>query len=321
MDRSTVERYVSAMREKVFAGLDTLHRDVTNITVVDFPDYNNVGDSAISLGQFAYWRERGHQIHSIFSHHGYDPKLDSNTSTLAIHGGGNFGGLYPAHSDFRYSLSGSAHRDRTIIQMPQSVEFVDETDRDRFRESLGSRSATLIGVRDKISLKALECQTAEVAMVPDAFHAAGFIDSDAPTDEVVYLLREDEESALTGETGVGVDWPALGVAEKVGQRLRRRGIGPIPASRFNQTPEAWAAQADRRFRGGVSLLAPGEVVVTDRLHAILIALQMGRRVIAVDNNMHTLSRYIDAWFSDLTVPLELVDSIADATKLARQHRV
>ncbi|WP_038467425.1 polysaccharide pyruvyl transferase family protein [Arthrobacter sp. PAMC 25486] len=321
MDRSTVERYVGAMREKVYAKLDIIHTGVSNITVVDFPDHNNVGDNAIYLGELAYWRDRGHEIDAVYSQHGYNPALDTGMSTLAIHGGGNFGGLYPTHSDFRYALSQSARSKRTIIQMPQSVEFVDDTDRMRFCETLGARPATRIGVRDETSLKDLGGQTAEVTLVPDAFHAAGFIDSEEPTTDVVYLLREDKESALDEGYGQGVDWTRLGLLERAGQRLRRQGIGPLPASRFNRMPEAWAAQADRRFRGGVNLLAPGEVVVTDRLHAMLIALQMGRRVIAVDNNVHKLSRYIDTWFADLTVPLELVDSMAEATRLARRNRV
>lgn len=321
MDRATVERYVGAMREKVWSGLDTLHADVTSVTVVDFPDHNNVGDSAIYLGELAYWRESGRQIDHVYSQHGYNPAVDTSTSALAIHGGGNFGGLYPTHSDFRYGLSSATPNERTIVQMPQSVEFVGESDRIRYRETLGARPATRIAVRDESSCKELEGLAAEIVMVPDAFHAAGFIDANEPTTDVVYLLRQDKESALDGEASQGLDWKGLGLLERVGQRLRHRGLGPLPASRFNRTPAAWAEQANLRFRGGVDLLAPAEVVVTDRLHAMLIALQMGRRVIAVDNNVHKLSRYIDAWFTDITVQLELVDTIAEATNLARRHRV
>ncbi len=44
------------------------------------------------------------------------------------------------------------------------------------------------------------------------------------------------------------------------------------------------------------MLSSGETIVTDRLHAMLIGLQMGRSVIAVDNNNQKLSKYADTWF-------------------------
>lgn len=66
---------------------------------------------------------------------------------------------------------------------------------------------------------------------------------------------------------------------------------------------------------GVSVLSAGETIVTDRLHAMLIGLQMGRRVIAVDNNNHKLSAYASTWFTDLSLPLEFVGSLEEGVAL------
>ena len=92
-------------------------------------------------------------------------------------------------------------------------------------------------------------------------------------------------------------------------------MGPAGAL-LNPSPQRWRHIAEGRLRRGVDLLSSGEVVVTDRLHAMLLALQMGRRVVAIDNNNHKLSKYASTWFGDTNPPLTFADDFTTALELA-----
>jgi pyruvyl transferase EpsO len=61
------------------------------------------------------------------------------------------------------------------------------------------------------------------------------------------------------------------------------------------------------------------VIITDRLHAMLLALAMGRTVVvAGDNSYGKLRRYADTWLSDAALPLFWTQSVEEATALATE---
>jgi pyruvyl transferase EpsO len=72
--------------------------------------------------------------------------------------------------------------------------------------------------------------------------------------------------------------------------------------------------AEQRVERGCLLLGAGRTVVTDRLHGVLLALHLGRRVIAVDNNYGKLSSYLDTWLTD-GAPLSRVDDWQQACQI------
>ena len=47
--------------------LELLHDGVTEITLTDFPDHSNVGDSAIALGEFRFWGLSKIRVNGVFS--------------------------------------------------------------------------------------------------------------------------------------------------------------------------------------------------------------------------------------------------------------
>lgn len=308
--------FIKAMQECSVSILDELHRGIGDFKVVDFPDHDNVGDSAIYLGQLAYWHRSGRRPLAVFSKNTVAASSLRGVDVL-IHGGGNFGGLYPEHSALRYGLAGQLDPSQLLIQLPQSVVFVSGQDRQDYLSSLGARATARVAVRDQASAESLAGSAGQVLLAPDSVHALGHVDAPAATQEIVWLKRQDKESA-GGPEQLGADWPALGLPERLSARLRVRGAGPLAPARFNKSPEAWAQQAHTRFQRGVEQLSVGETIITDRLHAMLMGLQMGRRVIAVDNSVQKLSRYLGTWFGDLDAPVELVESFDEARRAARR---
>lgn len=305
--------YIDELRRRSFDALSMLHAGVDALVLTDFPDYENIGDSVIALGQAEFWRLAGIRVESTYSWRTIDRRVYASTTPVAIQGGGNFGGLYPQHSGHRYALAERLRPDTLLLQEPQSVHFVSDEEREEFALRMARRPNLRVGVRDTASFAEVEGLVAEVVLAPDSVHMLGRLDAAPPSREAVCLLRRDRESALApGAADDAVDWPAMTFGDRLSQRLRRTFVEGAVTRTTNRSTERWFADAAKRLSTGVALLAPGETIVTDRLHAMLLALQMGRRVIAIDNANGKLSSYASTWFGGLDIPVTFAPDLASA---------
>ena len=139
--------------------------------LVDFPDHPNVGDSAIWLGTTAFFRK----------HRGMEPAYVATTRTLSgrelqdalphgpifIHGGGNFGDLWPRHHEFREHLL-ERFPDREIIQLPQSIHFQEPGRAARTARLIARHGRFRLFVRDRASYEFAAARfDCEVRLCPD----------------------------------------------------------------------------------------------------------------------------------------------------------
>ncbi|WP_425841094.1 polysaccharide pyruvyl transferase family protein [Microbacterium sp. PA5] len=315
--------YIERMQQASFDALARLHEGVDELILTDFPDYENIGDSLIALGQAEFWRRAGIRVAATYSWMTIDDRVHSSTIPVAIQGGGNFGGLYPQHSAHRYRLAEHLREDTLLIQEPQSVHFASADDHDQFRRRMATRTALRLAVRDRTSLATVAPSVPGAFLAPDSVHMLGALDAPAPVQDLLFVLRRDAESALVGRAGPGgvphsdaaadsVDWPAMTLGDRARRRLTRIVREGALTRRMNRTTARWFADAETRLETGIALLSAGETIVTDRLHAMLLALQMGRRVIAIDNANGKLSSYVDTWMTDLDAPLQLVSDLSAA---------
>lgn len=321
-----MDNYIDEMRSLVEARFDELHDGVTEITLTDFPDHSNVGDSAIALGEIVYWRKRGIRLNRIYSGPDLPRKVYQETTPVAIHGGGNLGGLYPQMEAHRNLLATALPAETLLIQLPQSVVFVGETSRDAFAIALGQRPNARVAARDAHSYEELSGATKNLHLVPDAVHHLGKISSSAPTMDYLVLARTDKEAAQqllsAGEADNRTDWPRGGFFERASRWAKYNRSAPEAMKPLlHKSSPRWERQAEKRVALGASILSPAATVVTDRLHAMLIALQMGRKVIAVDNNNQKLSHYAETWFSELSPQLDFASSFAAGLEMARRRLV
>ena len=308
--------FIDVMQRRSSAALAALHDGVDSLVLTDFPDYENIGDSVIALGQAEFWRRAGIQVESAYSWGTISPKVYDSRIPVAIQGGGNFGGLYPQHSEHRYRLAERLRPETLLIQEPQSVHFASGADRDEFARRMAVRPGLRLAVRDTASLAAVRDLVPDAILAPDSVHMLGRLSAAAPTQQTVHLLRRDDESALPAGAGAkAVDWPAMTFADRLARRLRRTFLEGAVTRRMNRTTDRWFADAATRLATGVALLSPGETIVTDRLHAMLIGLQMGRRVIAIDNANGKLTSYAGTWLEDLDVPLSFAPDLPTATAM------
>lgn len=304
--RNSVRSALEDLRESALERLSPLHQGVARLNFLDFPDYSNIGDSAISLGTLRYWAGRGITVDGIHPIYTTPPGLEHGDLVLALQGGGTLGGLYPPMETFRTELARRLAPGSVLIQLPQSVVFPRPEDRANLAEAF-DRPEVRLAARDQQSFDALREIGLHPHLVPDMAHHLGFIDSPDPRQELVVLARTDPEAAaeaLDIEAGRTIDWPRDSYPKRALHRLKYGPQWPPFARRLATRPPAhWEQKAQKRLALGTSLLSAGKTIVTDRLHAMILGLHLGRRVVAVDNSNMKLSNYAATWLDDPRFPL------------------
>lgn len=286
----------SDLRNEALRRYDGLFAGVTEIDFLDFPDYPNVGDSAIALGLLEYFRLRGvavRSVHSVFSLRSTDA-LRANT--VVINGGGSLGGVWPEGDTHRARVLLGLPPAKLLIQAPQTIEVVS-TLGERVLRELADRPNTRLGVRDWESFATARTAGVNAYLAPDSAHILELTPAAAPTLPAFFLIRSDKESNTERpRPDTAEDWltdsPSMHIASRTRRKMRH--LGPSFPN-YSLSAETWKKIGQKRLARGISMLSKGEIVITDRLHAMLLSHSIGRPVRAFDNSNRKLSRYLTTW--------------------------
>jgi exopolysaccharide biosynthesis predicted pyruvyltransferase EpsI len=282
--RDELRQHIEAVLKPLIQGFDG------HICLLDLPNFANVGDNLITLGELAFLeanfpgaRLSGFDVTNYST--GCDPLIEQ-CSVLLIHGGGNFGDIWPRHQRFRQMILERFSHKR-IIQLPQSISFSAP-------EQLAESAAAIAGatdfhlmVRDTASEAFARLHfDCPVYLVPDMAFCILALSRQPPVVDFVCLLRSDKEAVADHwaiETVVEkfstshrlVDWN--GESSTFIHRLNR---GLAKATRFSPrltwSINGWMVKMRKRYalarmRIGMEMLGSGRRVVTDRLHAHILA--------------------------------------------------
>jgi pyruvyl transferase EpsO len=287
-----------------------LFRGVRDIVYLDIPYHENVGDRLIHAGTEAFFRLHRFRIGyrctlADFDEAALRSALGPDTA-IVLHGGGNFGTVWEAHQAFRERIV-TRFPERRIVIMPQSVEFDSDAARDASASVFRSHRNLAICVRDRVSETMVRGRfTDEVVLAPDMAHALfGTLRPTSPPidDRPLVLARRDRESVLASAMPGGIDWMTFLTARDRlvrralslchGRAFRWRALGVLPS------PVVFVrADANYLIRKAVRVFSPHAEIHTDRLHALLLACLLGRRVRYLDNSYGKLSRYVETWLAD-----------------------
>ena len=300
-------RVIQQLRSQAVAELRGLGAGAP-FCLLDFPDHRNVGDSAIWLGETAYFRE----------HRGAEPGYVCSLATFSearlrasvpegaifIHGGGNFGDLWPRHHEFREHVL-KRFRDREIIQLPQSIHFEHPERIARTAHAIARHGKVRLFVRDQHSYEFATANfDCEVRLCPDMAFFLGALDrASAPEVDVFYLMRTDKERALGAPAGLPgytsrvADWLTESRLSIQAHKLFgiARGLVGGRLDRIALRHARYDAAARARVARGCRLLSSGRVVITDRLHAHILSLLLGIPHAVLDNSYGKLRRFLDVW--------------------------
>jgi pyruvyl transferase EpsO len=289
---------IAAMSDELRRTLDPLVPAGAPCALVDFPAYANVGDHAVWTGERAYLRNRGAPVAYVCSERSYRRDAlaaSAGTGPILLSGGGNFGDLYPRHQRLRERVIAD-FPGNPVVQLPQSVEFRDPDAVARARAVIEAHGNVTLLVRERSSLakvRALFPGTPH-ALCPDMSIACTDLPRrGSPAVPLLALRRRDAEARrdepLPGHVP-STDWAGSPLGAGVSRLAGHVGGG--------RTADAALGAVSRSFvRHGVRVLSRGETVVTDRLHAHILALMLGIPHVVCDNSYGKLRSFVETWTS------------------------
>jgi pyruvyl transferase EpsO len=313
----------------------------SRVALLDYPNHENVGDSAIWLGEVTYLAERGCEVVYHCDLRSYDPgqlRRRLPVDLVLLHGGGNLGDVWLPHQRFREQVLADFY-DRPVIQLPQTIHFGGGEHLERAQRAFAGHPDFTLMVRDTRSLAfAREHFDCPVVLCPDSAFALGELARPAAPDvPILWLGRTDHEAAAGTAAGLGAAAGEVEIADWIGRTsagpldLIARAGGELVASAVGRLPAApawiarplwadWQWLAQRRVTVGQTLLSRGSVVVTDRLHAHILCLLLGLPHVALDNSYGKLSSFTETW-ETLGEQARWADDPVQALALARELRV
>ena len=323
-----VPALLAGLRRRFDAALAEQLRGARAVAVLDFPDHDNVGDTAIWLGEQQALARLGVRIAYSATHGRHrDDVVDAlpRDVPLLLHGGGNFGDVWPENHAFREHVV-ARFADRRIVQLPQTVWFADEAAAQRSAAALRRHPDLTVMtrddegtayVRDVLGLASVLVPDAALAIDPATLPAPR--PAEAP---VVVQWRTDHESAGRRAAPAGVpvfDWfPPHSRRRQVLSAADARLRPAVASAAARRASTALhAAIATGGVHRGLAMVQRGEVLVTDRLHGVVLATLSGRRSVWVDNSYGKVGRLHDTWLSSSPLSRR-ADSPEEAVATARR---
>jgi len=299
--------------------------------LLDFPNYSNVGDSAIWLGEERYLRSAGLKVTyrgeaSHYMAQGLEGKI--GRALILLSGGGNLGDLYPTHQHFRERIIRSfpSHR---IIQLPQSIHFADLPNLSHARAIFNAHPDLTLLVRDWKSLEIARNEfRARSILCPDMALALGPCGRPRPSaTKTMWLARRETDPEvkyrILPELRPGMErtdwWDDASSAVALDETFRWLVV------RYPR----WSGLCRRAIRGsyrpfarqrlarGLRLLARGEIVITDRLHGYILSLLMRIPHVVLDNSYGKVKSFHTTWTESSTIT-HWADSPEEALQTAME---
>lgn len=300
-----------ALKQKLGSIMDVLDRR-RRIIYIDYPLHRNIGDLLINQGTEKFFTDNGLTVkrrYNLYDLPKMIPDVQPNDMFL-FHGGGNLGDLYPEHLDAVASVI-EQFPNNQVVQFPQTVYFSSDEQREQRAKMLRKHPDTTIFVRDTRSLVALqEANIPNVVLMPDMAHQLfGKLVANprVPTKKELYFCRKDVEAgtlppAIAPHKEEGVDWD-----DCIDLTDRLTCAACIRIVKLTRTlghamdiHSMWYPARDGMVHSGIRLLSEPAAIYTNRLHAMLLGLLIGREVRWFDNTYGKLSAYVDTWLQGIS---------------------
>lgn len=303
---------VTRLRREIRRSVGPLLDRSGRVALVDFPDYANVGDSAIWLGELQVLRSMGIGDPAYVCEQAtFDAdalRARVGKGPILLSGGGNLGDLYPRHQRFRENILRS-FPDNPVVQLPQSMWFESRDALDRARRVFDGHPRFTLLLRDRASLERARREfDVRSVLCPDMAFALGRLQREGdPEREHLWLLRTGREAAehsISPRDGAWqTDWafPGPSLLARLHRRLRslassssRVGHGVL----CRAIHLTYGPLARRRLERGIRLLGLVRRVTTDRLHGHILCLLMGIPHRVLDDANGKVSAFYRTWTSD-----------------------
>ncbi len=283
------------------------------LVYLDYPVHMNFGDLLIMRGTERFFADYGHRVVSRAAYMNFvahDASRITRETVIVMHGGGNFGDLYPVHQNFREQIV-RRFPDNRIVVLPQSVYFSSPLALERSARIFRQHRDLALCVRDHASLGQVRGKfTDNTVLMPDMAHQLWRGSQPHPTagERTLQLLRTDVEAAAHQQQVAAqqpmdwLDFVPRWSCQIFGRILRLHALeGKLGRKLGAHT--LWHGYCDLLHRHMESRFLGYDEVITSRLHGMIFALLLGKRVRYLDNLYGKLNGYARTWF-DASVPVE-----------------
>jgi pyruvyl transferase EpsO len=299
------------------------------VAYLDYALTTNLGDLLIVLGTLKFFDR--YNIKRKFSRNVGNSESDDRLpigkdDIIVLHGGGNFGDIYPHFQAYRERII-EKFTDNQIVVMPQTVHFSSPEKLARACEKMNKHPNITFFVRDEVSLGLTKPYFGErVKLMPDMAHQLwpSLLEEVRPPsvdNGPLMLMRTDvEKTTVPGVIGeqssAFTDWDNyLSVRYRAEKRLVNKISAARPLSNIiGDVDEHYFKALHREIVKVGSTLNDNPVWITSRLHGAILGFLIGKPVVAIDNSYGKLSSYIGAWKKQLGASVVISD--ADGAKAA-----
>ena len=182
------------------APIADLIKDKNDVFYLDYPLHLNVGDLLIYHGTEQFFTD--HNIRVTLKRSEFDvdieelkQKITPNT-TILLHGGGNFGDLYPQHQNLRETIIRMFPNNRVIV-LPQTLFYKSQETLEKSAALFRQHQDCHLLARDERTANAFKQFSPNVYLSPDMAHELyGTLPTkNTQTGQSLYFLRKDIEAS------------------------------------------------------------------------------------------------------------------------------
>lgn len=320
----------TALGEKVSQALRVVSQGYDSYGLLDFPSHGNIGDSAIWQGEAELLRRVHGKAPRHVSHVRYAieevGRSQPETALIYLHGGGNFGDIWPTYQRYREAIL-QRYPHHRIVQLPQSLHYRDQAGIEVTKRAIAGHRDFHLMVRDHKSFDLARCHfDCEVSLVPDSafgIDMSNFAFNPAPKG-IGCIFRADQERRPDAASGAAL-FGAAGSEDWHHHSQIRKNLEKAALAAFMLTPwpltgglrrQAFDAMARARVAMGLAQIDRHEVLVTDRLHGHIMATLLGKPHVVIDNFYGKIANFIKAFGKDdITLSAE---NFGEAHEMAQQ---
>lgn len=209
-----------------------------------------------------------------------------------MHGGGNFGDLWRIHTNYRNAIS-TKFRENQLVFLPQTINYQNTDSAIEDAKVYANVSNLTVTVRGFDSLEFAQKYFGEknrVLFSPDmAFMIGNLNPIQKPIYDVFILKRTDKES-------------------KYGKGNWKEAIDLLKANNYTYLAKDWfdykikvsdnKDMCQKRLVLVNEIISQGKVILTDRLHASIFSLLIGKPHVIVDEKFKKIYNTREAAFRD-----------------------
>lgn len=288
------------LRVRLDEGLQCLLPEPCSVALIGMPLHDNVGDHAIWLAQLKWLDRHGYTVCYRADLRSYTDEgvRWARPDLLLFQGGGSFGDVWPEAQEHREHVLAQFPY-LPAVQFPQTVHFQSNQAKVRAQRAIEGHSNFQLAVRDAQSLEHVGNWQVPTVLTPDMAFELGRLRARPPSQDVVLLMRRDHERAVQSDTSGALDWvrePWPITSRQLNRLARTVSVVPSLGRAHGAVAAIWSR---RQLRRGLSMLAQGHTVISDRLHAHILSVLLGRRSVVLDNSYGKLRATFDTWTSHL----------------------